>query len=195
MNVQTIQHGNFFFAIVDDFYDDKELKAVVDEVESLKPKLKEYIDISSAIDSSNCVLRTGHGVWVDDIFGADRSKSSILTINRKLFNNELTAKLYTANIFYKHIKHCTKDWTILNIYESTKEYKNHVDESMFTAVYFLKFGEVVGGDLVFPEANAKVEFKHNRLVIFPGCMEHLSEKVLSCNGGYKVSIAQFLNYK
>jgi flagellin-like hook-associated protein FlgL len=195
MDIQTIQHGGYFYAVIDDFYSDEELTKIMSEIDRLKNELNFDEDTATATNFIGDKLKTGKGIWLDRVYSNNREESEILKHGRKLFNYEMVTYLASANVSYKHILKSTSDATLLNIYENGMEYKPHTDKSALTAIWFFKSGDMVGGDLFFPEPNTRVKFKHNRLVIFPGCMIHAAEPSLSCNGGYRVSIAKFLNYR
>jgi hypothetical protein len=185
--------NNFSIAIVDNFYSVSELKEIKDELKLLSAvaELKVFVN-KPAKDEENNSKQKSNSFFLDTLYNNKRDLSKILTLNRKLFSNELNEKLVEKNLFYRQVQDVNSDSTLLNFYKSTDYYKPHNDTTCFTALTFFTLEEFYGGDLVFPEYNLKVGAVENRMVIFPGFVLHGSEEVKS---GIRVSMAQFLNYR
>lgn len=184
--------NNFSIAIVDNFYSAFELKEIKDELKLLSSvaELKVFVN-KAAKDEENNSKQNSDSFFLDDLYKDKRNLSKILSINRKLFSEELRIKLIEKNLFYEHVFNVNYDATLLNFYKQTNYYNPHKDTCCFTALTFFTLEEFCGGDLVFPEYNIKVGAVENRMVVFPGFILHGSEEVTK---GVRVSMAQFLNY-
>jgi hypothetical protein len=193
MQITLNQVKNLSYVVVDDMYLPEETAKIKAELHKLKP----YAQISTATQvaiANGVPQKNAKGMFLDDYYG-DRSNSDILCLNRKLFCDELVTKATEFNQYFFTIATCNFDKTLVNFYGESEEYKRHRDNSCLTALTFFSLGDVEGGDLEFPEANVVVPFKENRMVIFSGCTEHAAKKTSAKPGNYRVSIAQFLNYR
>jgi predicted 2-oxoglutarate/Fe(II)-dependent dioxygenase YbiX len=185
--------NNFSLPIIDDFYSETELSEIKDDLKLLSAvaELKVFVN-KAAKDEENNSKQKSNSFFLDDFYENKRDLSKVLKTNRKLFSEEVKAKLLEKSLFYEHIFYSNFDTTLLNFYEPTDYYQPHRDTSCFTALTFFKLEEFSGGNLIFPEYDIKVEAVENRLVIFPGFVLHGSEEVTK---GIRVSMAQFINYK
>jgi predicted 2-oxoglutarate/Fe(II)-dependent dioxygenase YbiX len=185
--------NNFSLPIIDDFYSETELSEIKDDLKLLSAvaELKVFVN-KAAKDEKNNSKQKSNSFFLDDFYENKRDLSKVLKTNRKLFSEEVKAKLLEKSLFYEHIFYSNFDTTLLNFYEPTDYYQPHRDTSCFTALTFFKLEEFSGGNLIFPEYDIKVEAVENRLVIFPGFVLHGSEEVTK---GIRVSMAQFINYK
>ena len=140
------------------------------------------------------------GLNLDEIY-PKRNISDILTINRKIFEKNLTEKLISLHPFMSHLKLINIDFTKLRYYENDDYYKPHQDLARFTASsYFFKEPKVfTGGDLHFPEFNYTITIENNMLVFFVGSILHSSTPLKiknkdNLNKGYgKYVMTQFLD--
>ena len=177
------------YLVIDDFYTEDELKLVEQEILALKP-----FRVSASHTKADEDLKTGSGLFLDEMFSKYRESSKILTLNRKLFSDEVFEEAMKLNAFFGHLKQCNFDATLLNYYSDGEEYKPHRDQAVLSAVTFFGIGSFTGGEFCFPEINETVDFKHNRLVLFPSCMQHQALPIATEDGSVRVSIAQFLKY-
>ena len=189
-----MQAKNLSYIMVDDLYLPKELEQIKAELHELKQYAKDPIAVGVAFDENDAPKKNAHGLFLDDYY-ADRNVSNILRLNRKLFCEELVVKATELNQYFYTIRNCNRDSTLVNFYGADKDYKPHRDNSCLTAVTFFALGEVEGGDFEFPEVSEVIPFKENRAVIFPGCAEHAAKQTRAKPGNYRVSMAQFLNYR
>jgi len=185
------------YIVIDNVYSEHELSLIKEELISLIPHLQPVEEVKSAYYKSkekgykkNCF-----SLWIDEHYIGDRSKSNILTFNRKLFCGDITSFAENVNSFYGHLKYCTADSTLLNFYQTNERYESHTDKSIMSGITFIELGSVKGGGLIFTEENIKVEFKDNRMIIFAGCISHETEPIITTPNSYRVSIAQFTYYK
>ena len=138
---------------------------------------------------------SGEGLFVDHVY-TNREYSPILTYNRRLFLDEEINKnirsTHPANdVLYKEIN---RDFTLLNRYTNTQEYRPHTDKAAFTAITVLlhKPEQITGGDFIFPDYDISFGCKHNSCIIFPSWVKHSVCRVESIEDGRRYSIAQLM---
>lgn len=189
MNIQLIEKP-FRYVVIDDFYDEAELKLVREEILAFEP-------YGSAATTAGGLdhLKSGSGLFLDHMFSRDRSRSKILTANRKLFCDEIHNEAVKLDASFGQLRNCDKDCTLINYYHSGEEYKPHTDRVVITAVTFFAIGSFTGGDFYFPAYKETVQFKENRLVMFPSCVFHQALPIKADDNSCRVSIAQFLDFK
>ena len=194
MNIQHFQLEKFFYAQIDNLYTKEELQLMQKEIEFLETIKQSPEHTSSAYGKDGKVLKTGSGIFIDCIY-TNRSTSKLLTFNRKLFSDDLVDKLTETNCVYKHIQNSDRDTTLINFYGPAEQYKEHCDKTVFTAVTFFGIGSFSGGNLCFTEHDVLINPVIGRTVIFPGFALHKAEPIIADIGNYRVTMAQFINYK
>ena len=193
IDVQCVQHKNLCYAVIDNMYSNKEIEQINKELSFLET-IKQVSDSGNAATYKNKVLKTGSGVFVDTVY-ADRSYSSILKLNRRLFSKDKLGKLTEGNCFFDHIFECTEDTTLVNFYNNHEKYDAHKDFSAITSVTFFKIGDFSGGQLMFSDYGIEIDPVVGRTVVFPGCVRHEAKPVVCDPGSYRVTMVQFINYK
>ena len=193
MQITLNQVKNLSYVVVDDLYLPEEVERIKNEARTLLSCVQTLEKTKVAVDDDGNAKKNGVGLFLDSHY-TDRNNSNILTLNRKIFCEELVTKATELNQFFYTLRMCEIDWTLLNYYTSGKEYKPHRDLSAISVVTFFSLGDVSGGDFEFPEVEVVVPFKENRAVIFPGCALHAAKQTIAAPGAYRVSVAQFLDY-
>jgi hypothetical protein len=195
METEVVTKGALCYIKVKDYFDPDTLLAIYKELEFLKTSSGNAEFAKAAKSDDGNFLKTGSGVFVDNLYQENRENSSVLSGCRTLFNNpNIGKKAEKYNAFFGHIDKSDRDFTLVNFYSSGQEYKVHYDKAAITAITFLKIGEFTGGDFVFPDYNERICFEENLSIIFPGCVNHQAEPIYGDKDVYRVSIAQFLNY-
>lgn len=191
--LKFVDFGNEAFPIIDNFYSKDELIEIRDELIPLYElsKLGIYENTSVTLDGNNQPKQKSLSLFLDDVYRDKRHLSRILSINRKIFNENLSNELLKTSLFYSYLRKCNSDHTLINFYRADDYYHEHVDKCCFTAISFFELEKFSGGELHFPEYNITVEAIPNRVVIFPGFMMHSAKKV---HDGVRVSMAQFIRY-
>jgi hypothetical protein len=194
MNVHLIK-SPFSYIVIDDFYTNEELSLVMQEVIDLEPHSLNPDATATAVTPNKEPLKSGKGLFLYEHFKNDPTASKLMPISRKIFSNELNNIFISFDASFAHIKRSTYDAVLLNFYRNKDKYLPHTDDFPITAITFLKVGEFEGGNFLFPEYNETVQFKHNRIVIFHGCIQHQAEEIRADDNSYRVSIAHFIGYK
>jgi 2OG-Fe(II) oxygenase superfamily len=180
----------FPYLVIDDYFTDSAYAEVMEEIQRLKP-LAGNADTARALSR----LKTGTGVFLDEVYASDRSRSPTLALNRQIFSEEVMLAAESLSIFYRHIRNATRDCTLINYYHDGEEYGSHCDQFTISAVWFSHVGDIQGGAFEFSRDGVTIPHRDNTIVIFPGCVEHRAKPVYSAAEGYRVSMAQFLCYK
>ena len=182
----------FNYVVIDEYYDENELGLVMQEIQALEPH---SLSAEFTKSSKNGTGKSGKGLFLEIFYENNRSASKILNANRKIFAEELCSVLENFDSSFRHLKNSNFDSTLVNFYKNKQEYPAHKDCSTISTVTFLKVGNFTGGDFCFTEYKERVPFKHNRIVIFNGCVEHQAEPIYTNDSSYRSTIAQFIGYK
>ena len=151
--------------------------------------------VGVAFDENGLPKKDTLGLFLDDYYNEDRNKSNILKLNRKIFSEDILNESLKLNAYFNHIKQCNSDSTLVNYYMNGTNYSSHLDGSCLTCVTFFSLGNFKGGNFCFTDYDIEIEFKENRTVIFPGCIKHEAKPIIAEDDNYRISIAQFLNYR
>lgn len=187
-------------AVIDDFYDEKELSLIWLELNFLTNanKLQSPKETYGAVDKANNQLKSNHGIFLEDIY-QDRKFSDILTLNRKIFSPDISKILVSVSPEFKYVENINYDVTLLSYYENNDFYKGHRDKCVLSYIYWCNKEprQFDGGDLYFEELDKKIEYKNNRLVIFPShyihrvsnieMQENYSDNKFSTFGRYSIT--------
>jgi hypothetical protein len=187
------------YAVIEDFYNEEELKLIWRELEFLTYKMQIPERTGTAVDAeSRKLLKKAKGIFLNQVF-SNPNMSDIYGVSTKITSTNLIEKLTSKNPIYRSIESCSMS-TLINYYENSEYYKSHKDISVFTAItYFFKEPKKFdGGNLILSDFNIEIEIKNNMLVIFPGCYMHevpeikMNDKDLKQGLG-RYSIAHFLS--
>lgn len=191
----------FDHILIRDLYSKEELKLMWRETEFLFEKLGDENATSAATDEAGSRKKSGKGVFLDDVYKT-RAVSDLLNISRKIFHcEEMNNEIEKMNsIFFEYYKKTNWDSTMLQYYEDGHYYKQHVDESIFTAIYtFYKEPKCFdGGDLYFEKYDYTLPIRNNQLILFPSIVSHGVTEVTMKKPGYmngRFSIANLIFWK
>lgn len=203
MNGNILNVDKYKVIILDNFYEQHEYDTILSECLFLskRNKLKPPEDTNSAT-KNGVSLKKNSGIWLDTAY-SDRNISDILFINRKIFNPTIVNELTNIDIIYRSIGHSTRDDTLLSYYENEDFYDSHFDGSTISTIsWFNKEPKsFTGGNLVFEnDENLTVEYKNNRVVIFPSFLYHKVTPIkIDSNkiglGFGRFSLSHFIRYK
>ena len=170
--------------IINNFYNQEELELIWEELNFYtKPgkllEAKEYGGIPHKTNSKALLL--------DSIYYEHRNLSTILTVNRKLFDDAILKAFSSVHDCCSIARRCNWDITKVRYYHNDEHYKPHTDAStQFLAFsYFYKEPKkFTGGQVVFPSYNYEYSCDNNSIIIFPGWVEHGVEKVIINDSDY-----------
>lgn len=190
----------FPHAIFRNFYDNHELELIWEELNFYtKPnKLLDVEEYAGVVGSTNA-----RAIILDDVYDNNRYISNILTVNRKIFNEETLEIFSNISDCCSLARDCNWDVTKVRYYHNGEYYKPHIDKAMpFLAFsYFHKQPKrFTGGELVFPKYDYSFDCDDNSLIIFPGWVEHGVNKVSIQNSDYydgygRYAITSFFGFK
>ena len=185
MNILS-ENKDFPYILIDDFYDQSELDEIWEELDYMcHPRRMARASVENGAawdgyndDGSKHQLKANWTMWLDHLFGPNRSASSILDVNRKLLDN--------THIFKNHphwaindVAAYKADFTQLAYYEDSDEYLEHRDNSRLTCLtwFYREPKKFTGGTLYFPLWDTEIECKNNRVICFPSMIPHGVTKV------------------
>ena len=159
--------------IIKNFYNEDELKLIWEELTFYtKPnKLLDAKDYGGAVKFTNA-----KALALDLVYdGKYRALSNILTVNRKIFSDELLLAFSNLHDCCNIAQHVNYDCTKVRYYHDGEYYEPHTDRSIqflgFT--YFYKEPKkFTGGELYFPKYDYEFDCENNSLIMFPGWVEH-----------------------
>ena len=189
------------YIYIENLYTDFELEKIWCELDYYQSNGDVFLsnNINAAESPDGQVLTKKKSVFLDEMF-YQRRMSSILTLNRKVFDNNIIC--YNSNNWYfkKFWPDC--DSTLVSYYENQDVYYPHADNTVVTMITWLykEPKKFVGGRFMFPDHDLSFECKNNHAIAFPGAATHAVDSVImdneDCGKGLgRYSISQFLSYK
>ena len=168
-------HVPFPHIIIDDFLSNHIVENIFVELVNLP-----YFgpgNTGSAQDDEGNYLKNNKGVFLDTIYKNRRSESIIFSeFHKKLFDPVILAATQSFDLLFEYYPITTYDCTLVSYYENSDFYKEHRDDSLFTALYYIHKTpkQYNGGEIVFNyrEVEYEPEIVNNRLIIFPGVVKH-----------------------
>lgn len=171
----------FPYLIIENMYSDDELKLIWQELEFLtyRNKLRPPEKCGSARSSDGEYLKNNSGLYLDSIY-TDRSISNILSINPKLYSENIMKAFSEICFAYGNISHTNYDATLISYYENGGYYKPHRDTAIYTSItwFYKEPKSFTGGDFNFTQYNVKVPVKNNATILFPSFVEHSVDNIL-----------------
>tara|TARA_B100001989_G_scaffold854_1_gene624 strand:+ start:929 stop:1561 length:633 start_codon:yes stop_codon:yes gene_type:complete len=173
-----ILNDPFPHMIVENFYNDDELKLIWEELDfyTKDGKLFDAEEFGGIVNKTN-----SKAIWLDKVFPKKyRSLSNILTVNRKLFDSAVLDAFSSVHDCCSIAKFVNHDTTKVRYYHDGNYYEPHTDKT----VQFLGFSyfyrepkKFEGGELIFPKYDYTFSCDNNSLIMMPGWVEHGVSKV------------------
>ena len=189
--------------VIERFFEEDELASIWDELKFLTyaHKLQGPDRTAAASENGKDFKKNGKGIFLFDVY-RNNDTSDIIRCSAKLFNKQLAEIFSNFNYLFDYVRCSNRYGLLLNYYGDGDYYLSHRDNSTMTAVITL-FKEpqaFTGGDLVFSKYKHSLAPQNNRMIIFPGIIEHEvstvhieNETPFSGEGRY--SLNMFLNYE
>ena len=174
----NIQHYNepFPYIVIDDYYDEKELEGIWEELRFLCNPNKLGDKTSSASFTSTGgdknILKNNVGVFLNTIY-KEASHSNILTSLYKI--TDIYHDVFDSHpSWFFHYPSLTSDGCLLSYYEDGGYYKRHSDAAAITmcAWFYEEPRKFTGGELTFSDYDVTCGLKNNRVVFFPSQIYH-----------------------
>ncbi len=178
--------------IYHNFYNEEELKLIWEELTYYtKPgKLLEAKDYGGVVGYTNA-----KAVWLDKAYtGKWRHLSNILTVNRKVFRQEVIEPFANIHGCCSIARKSNHDCTKVRYYHDGDYYDPHTDKS----VQFLGFSyfykepkRFEGGELYFPEYDYTHSCENNSLIFLPGWVRHGVNKISIRDSDYHEGFGRY----
>ena len=170
----------FPFIVIDDYYERNELEYIWEELDFLSHpnKLKRATKRSGgASDNDGKLLKRNFHRYLDGIY-VERELSNILTVNRKLFEDDCKLFRQHPHWFFQNVVF-DADYTQVGYYEDNDEYGEHYDCATVTSLTWLyrEPKRFTGGDLFLGHEKIKIDCINNRTLIFPSMIRHSVNKI------------------
>jgi Rps23 Pro-64 3,4-dihydroxylase Tpa1-like proline 4-hydroxylase len=163
------------YIIYDEFLNEEELSKVWNEITFLTSpdKMLPPEKSGSALDADGKILKKNSVIFLETFY-KNRNVSNIGTVTNKIFDKQIYDDLIMVGGYFDYIKVTNAEYNFLSYYEDNDYYEPHRDVSIFTALTWLNREpkKFEGGDLVFSELDETIEYKSNRLIIFPSFLNH-----------------------
>jgi Rps23 Pro-64 3,4-dihydroxylase Tpa1-like proline 4-hydroxylase len=163
------------YLIVDDFFNESELKYLWEELDTLQSKdvLQPPSNTAGAKGDDGTIIKKNSGIFLDDYY-ENREESSILNMYDKYICTDIYERFSTRSPEFKYAFYVNFDRTLLNYYENNDHYKPHTDAAILTCLYwcYKEPKAFEGGDLTLHQIGEVIGMKNNRLVIFPSHNVH-----------------------
>ena len=170
-----IFNEKFPYMVVDDYYNEEELKLIWEELDFLSypHKLKRATkERGGATGNTGQLLKKNFHRFIDEIY-SERELSNILTVNRKLLEDDYKILRQHPHWFFQNVVF-NKDYTQVGYYENNDHYGEHRDSASVTALTWLykEQKKFIGGDLFLSSDKIKIDCVNNRTLIFPSMIPH-----------------------
>ena len=170
----------FPYIVIDDYYERNELEYIWEELDFLSHpnKLKRATKRSGgASDNDGKLLKRNFHRYLDGIY-VERELSNILTVNRKLFEDDCELFRQHPHWFFQNVVF-DADYTQVGYYEDNDEYGQHYDCATATSLTWLyrEPKRFTGGDLFLGHEKIKIDCINNRTLIFPSMIRHSVNKI------------------
>lgn len=186
--------------LCEDFYDEKELTLIWEEIKFLSYPSKLYKP-GTHHDPSR-TLTESRALYLEKAYSI-KELSNILQITKKTLDPPFVSTIINKWPSFLRLRFIDLIMTKIRYYHDNEEYKSHTDiaHDFLTFSYFhsnpKKF---TGGELYFPKYNYEIECNNNTFILLPGYVEHGVRKTIIndddyWNGNGRYCVSQFLSVK
>ncbi len=192
--------------IVDDFFTSEELKFIWQELDYLTSPNRMYTPDNSHSGSATQdgkPLKQNLVAPIRKIFN-EAQYSDIFNSFNKIYDKEFSEIMDDMNNEFRYYGHSAhlNNGCFISYYEDNDFYKLHRDSAILTFLFWCNKEpkKFVGGDLTIPEIGVDIEYRNNRLVVFPSHLLHSVSPIemveenepLSGYGRYCISYFMYL---
>lgn len=194
--------------IIDNFYNEKELELVWEELNFYtKPgKLLEAKDYGGVVGYTNAkalMLDAVYKNYSNNNGNNYRNLSNILTVNRKLFTSGVLDAFANIHDCCCIANQSNSDTTKIRYYHNGEGYDPHTDKGfqfLGFSYFYKEPKKFTGGQLYFPKYDYEISCDNNSMIIFPGWVEHGVREVKIEDSDYfdgwgRYAITSFFGYK
>lgn len=173
--------------VFENYFSEDEVKDILEELDSLRPSLEAPENTGTARSVLGVPKKSNRGIFLT------HPNSGILRLMRKTFSPEVKIQLNKAHWFFKYIEKTNHDSTLVSYYRKGDYYKEHSDESLVTAIYYVwrEPKSFEGGDIIID--GQTVHIKNNSLLVFPSTLKHKVSEITEGEGRW--SISQFIDQR
>lgn len=159
--------------IIENIFTEEEYSMVWNELMFITPKMLSPEKTGAGQTLTGDSAKRGKGIFLQHFF-ADRKMSDIYRISRKMFCDEIRNVSNALGLYFQQYNKLVYDSVLLQLYYNGDYYKQHNDDSVFTAVILLHKTPKLytGGDLIFPQQNYNSNLMNNQAIIFPSIINH-----------------------
>ena len=181
-NITFSKNKNYPYIIFDNWYNKEEEKLVAKELEfwTLVHKNKLELPKKDAVArdrETDEPLGKHFRIYLKDYYSSNGTNLSPIWSCLYKQQEEKFHKIITDySPMYNNFGATSDTSFFASYYDNSHYYKTHFDGSPFSClIYFFKTPKnFIGGDLKFKNLEETIECKHNRMILFPGWMEHAS---------------------
>ena len=121
-----------------------------------------------------------NGIYLD-LFYENRLESAYLRNYKKFITEFAQNKEIQKSITWRAVFRTTRDTTLFSKYDNNGYYEGHTDQSVVTQLFWICSSpqKFTGGDLVLVDLDLKIEYCSNKVIFFPGWVEHIVTPVVS----------------
>ena len=173
------------FFVFDDLHSKDDVEAALNEFKAIiRPLMRR--DETGGTDQKNA-----KACFLSDVY-LYYETSPCFNITRKYFDPSFLNDLAKHHWLFQALQqHQMSEAMQYIYYEQSDNYGAHYDSTLFTFLWWMAPKSIVGGDLILDDKD-KIDFRHNRVVLFPIQMKHEITPV-SCDDDGRYCVSNFLN--
>lgn len=168
----------FDILVKDNFFTPEELDIIWNEIHILShPDVIRDPSETGSAKEGGVLVKQNKGIFFQDFY-CDVHASPMYRASRKLFEG-YTEEFADLGFAESYILSSRRSSFLLSYYGDGDHYAPHRDSACSTVLYwFCKEPRAfTGGDIYFSDIDKTVEFKNNRMIIFPSWAEHEVDEV------------------
>jgi hypothetical protein len=189
----------FPHVLCEDFYDEKELALIWEEIKFLSYPSKLF-NPGFHHDPSGTLTRS-RALHLEKAYSI-KELSNILQITKKTLDPPFVSTIINKWPSFLRLRFIDLIMTKIRYYHNDEEYRPHTDiaHDFLTFSYFhTNPKKFIGGELYFPKYNYEIECNNNTFILLPGYVEHGVRKTIInddyWNGNGRYCVSQFLSIK